>query len=102
MYLGTYGSEVQAARGHDIAALRANPATCSLNFPRQDYAGVIPLIIQLPQVRALGRGCGLGRRLGRPLGESVQCGGRAVLCCGSCSLLVRGHASEQRCWDSSA
>lgn len=50
VYLGAYSSKSQAARAHDIAALRMRgPAAAELNFPELEYASLQPLLQTLPQ-----------------------------------------------------
>lgn len=50
IYLGAYDTEVQAARGHDVMALRCKGGVCELNYPRQDYDPLLPFLVHKPQV----------------------------------------------------
>ncbi|GAB4816997.1 hypothetical protein N2152v2_004043 [Parachlorella kessleri] len=52
VYLGAYDSEVQAARAHDIMALRSKDAGCELNFPQHDYRQIVPHISHRSQASA--------------------------------------------------
>lgn len=49
IYLGAYHSAVQAARGHDVMALRCKGEDAALNFAPEDYEGVAPLLGDLAQ-----------------------------------------------------
>lgn len=51
MYLGAYSNKVQAARAHDVMALKVKNDPSDLNFPIEDYAELQSYIGTLSQVR---------------------------------------------------
>ena len=56
IYLGSYSISHQAARAHDIVALKVKPTTADLNFPLPDYSQVqtfLPSLSQSDLVTAL-------------------------------------------------
>lgn len=44
IYIGSYADQVQAARAHDLVALKLKGTTTLLNFPLEDYAEIVPYI----------------------------------------------------------